>query len=119
MLWMSSNKLGLHVVLRPRAQQPRPRPRIRVRQKPTLRLLESETAVRSIAHRIACASAVADAEQAMPDPQPRICYPIADQQSQLVAKQLVAKQKQTQLGVAAVVPNVSAVAEACTTCQHE
>ena len=80
--------------------------------------------MRSIAHRIACASAVADAEQAMPDPQSRICYPIADQQSQLVAKQLVAKQlvakqKQTQLGGAAVVPNVSAVAEACTTCQHE
>ena len=55
----------------------------------------------------------------MPDPQSRICYPIADQQSQLVAKQLVAKQKQTQLGRAAVVPNVSAVAEACATCQHE
>ena len=119
MQWMSSKGLGLHVVLCPRAQQPIPTPRIRVRQKPTLRLLENETAVRSIAHRIACASAVADAEQAMPDPQSRICYPIADQQSQLAAKQQVAKQKHTQLGVAAVVPNVSAVAEACTTCQHE
>ena len=93
MPWMSSNKLGLHVVLRPRADQPKSRPRIRVRQTPTLRLLESETAVRSIAHRIACATAVADAEQAMPDPQSRICYPIADQQSLLVAKQT-----QTQLG---------------------